>query len=84
MSYIVKDRRVLPPTFAVLSDRKSSRILGTGIPSADNIHEVAQAAATLDFSKPVAVLLIGVLHLVPASADPYGMVATRTSRPGVA
>jgi hypothetical protein len=98
--------------------------LGTGIPSANNTHEVAQAVApesrivyvdndpivlaharalltstpegacayldadlkdpapileqaakTLDFSQPVAVLFIGVLHLVADEEDPYGIVA---------
>jgi S-adenosyl methyltransferase len=98
--------------------------LGTGIPAANNTHEVAQAMApesrivyvdndpivlaharallastpegacayldadlknpapilakaaeTLDFSQPVAVLFIGVLHLVADSEDPYGIVA---------
>lgn len=97
--------------------------LGTGIPSADNTHEVAQrvapearvvyadndpivlrhaqallrsapagvttyieadlrdpqpilrqAAATLDFSQPVAVMLLGVLHLVSDAEDPWGIV----------
>jgi len=98
--------------------------IGTGIPSADNTHEVAQAVApesrivyvdndpivlaharalltstqegacayldadlkdtgkilgeaaqTLDFAQPVAVLFVGVLHLVSAEEDPYGIVA---------
>ena len=98
--------------------------LGTGIPAANNTHEVAQAVApesrivyvdndpivlaharalltstpegacayldadlrdpapileqaaeTLDFSQPVAVLFIGVLHLVADDQDPYGIVA---------
>jgi hypothetical protein len=35
-----------------------------------------QAADTLDFDKPVAVLLFGVLHVIPDSADPYGIVST--------
>jgi S-adenosyl methyltransferase len=34
-----------------------------------------EAAKTLDFSKPVAVLFIGVLHLVSDDEDPYGIVA---------
>jgi S-adenosyl methyltransferase len=99
--------------------------LGTGIPSANNTHEVAQrvtpqarvvyadndpivlrhaqallrsspagvtayieadlrdpqpilrqAAATLDFSEPVAVMLLGVLHLVSDAEDPWGIVTT--------
>ena len=98
--------------------------IGTGIPTANNTHEVAQAAAptsrivyvdndpivlaharalltstpegatayleadlrdpgpilaeaarTLDFEQPVALMLIGVLHLVQDSEDPYGLVA---------
>jgi hypothetical protein len=98
--------------------------IGTGIPSADNTHEVAQAAApdsrvvyvdndpivltharalltsvtgttayldadvrdpaailagtaaTLDFSQPVAVMLVAIMHCVPDDDDPYGIVRT--------
>ena len=99
--------------------------IGTGLPTASNTHEVAQAAApdarivyadndpivlaharalltstrqgttayldadlrdpaailraaaqTLDFSQPAALMLLIVLHLVPDSNDPYGIVAT--------
>jgi hypothetical protein len=98
--------------------------LGTGIPAADNTHEVAQAAApetrvvyvdndpivllharallasdpagatdyidsdvrdtekilaaaarTLDFSEPIAVMLVLILHLIPDADDPHGVVA---------
>lgn len=38
-------------------------------------HEVLeQAAATLDFDRPVAVLLLGYLNFVPDELDPYGLV----------
>ncbi len=98
--------------------------IGTGIPSANNTHEVAQAAAadsrvvyvdndpivltharalltgtsqgatayidadlrdtrkvldaaarTLDFTAPVAIMLLGILHLIQDAEDPYGIVA---------
>jgi hypothetical protein len=98
--------------------------IGTGIPSANNTHETAQATApncrivyvdndpivlaharalltsspegatdyldadlrdtetilahaarTLDFSQPVAVMLIAILHLIADEDDPYGIVA---------
>ena len=98
--------------------------IGTGIPTADNTHEVAQRAAAdcrvvyvdndpivllhaqallrstpqgatdyiqadlrepglildlaakvLDFGQPVAVMLLGVLHLISDSEDPWGIVA---------
>jgi hypothetical protein len=97
--------------------------IGTGLPTADNTHDVAQRAApearivyvdydsvvlsharalltsspegktdyiqadlrdtetilsgaarTLDFGQPVAVLLLAVLHFIPDSDDPYGLV----------
>jgi hypothetical protein len=99
--------------------------IGTGIPAANNTHEVAQsvakdcrvvyvdydpvvlaharalltsspegatdyldadlrdpatilagAAQTLDFSRPVAVMLIAIMHLIVDADDPYGIVAT--------
>jgi S-adenosyl methyltransferase len=98
--------------------------IGTGLPTADNTHDVAQqvapearivyadhdpmvlsharalltsspegktdylqadlrdtdailsgAARTLDFSQPVAVLLLAVLHFIPDFDDPYGVVS---------
>jgi hypothetical protein len=98
--------------------------IGTGLPSANNTHEVAQdvapdarivyvdndpivlsharalltsqpegqtayieadlrdtetilqaAAKSLDFSQPVAVMLVAVLHCIPDTADPYRIVA---------
>jgi hypothetical protein len=98
--------------------------IGTGIPTANNTHEVAQAVAaesrvvyadndpvvlaharallasspegatayidadfrdidqilagarhTLDFSRPVAIMLIAILHLIDDQADPHGIVA---------
>ena len=35
---------------------------------------MAEAARTLDLSKPVAVMLVQVLHFIPDSVDPYGIV----------
>jgi S-adenosyl methyltransferase len=34
-----------------------------------------QAAATLDLARPVALMLVAVLHLIPDGDDPYGIVA---------
>jgi hypothetical protein len=98
--------------------------IGTGIPSANNTHEVAQATApgtrvvyvdndptvlaharalltsgpagvtdyidadlrdtgtildaaarTLDFSQPIAIMLMAIVHLIPDEDDPYGTIA---------
>jgi hypothetical protein len=107
--------------------------IGTGLPTANNTHEVAQATTadarivyvdndpivlthalalltstpagatayldadlrnpsvileaatqTLDFSQPVALMLLIILHLIPDSDDPYGIVAAlmRALAPG--
>jgi S-adenosyl methyltransferase len=102
--------------------------IGTGLPTASNTHEVAQAAApearivyvdsdpivlahakalltstpegatayldadlrdtsaiaraasrTLDFGEPVALMLLIILHLIPDTDDPYGIVARLVS-----
>jgi hypothetical protein len=37
---------------------------------------LTQAARLLDFSKPVAITLLAILHAIPDSDDPYGVVAT--------
>jgi hypothetical protein len=40
-----------------------------------NVAEIMQAAAgTLDFTEPVAVMLIGILHCIPDEDDPAGIV----------
>jgi len=36
---------------------------------------LADAAATLDFTEPVALMLLIILHLIPDTEDPYGIVA---------
>jgi S-adenosyl methyltransferase len=59
--------------------------IGTGLPSANNVHEVAQAAApeilassavtqTLDLSQPVALILVAILHFLVDADDPAAIV----------
>jgi trans-aconitate methyltransferase len=119
-------RRFLVDAVSLLTDTYGVRQfldIGTGLPTADNTHEVAQrlapesriayvdfdpsvlrhaqalltssaegstdyiqadlrdpetilraAARTLDFSKPVAVLLIAILHFIPDADGPYEIV----------
>jgi SAM-dependent methyltransferase len=40
---------------------------------------LAEAARTLDFTKPVALMLIGLLHCIPDADDPYRVVADLVS-----
>jgi hypothetical protein len=51
----------------------------TGYIQADIRHPepiLAQAADTLDFSQPIAVMLLAVLHLVTDQQDPAGLIRT--------
>jgi O-methyltransferase involved in polyketide biosynthesis len=41
----------------------------------DTGRVLAEAARTIDFSRPVAILLMGLLHFIPDEDDPYGIVA---------
>ena len=41
----------------------------------DRAQVLASAATTLDLGQPVAVLMASVLHLIPDSDDPYGLVS---------
>src|SRR5260370_13567697 len=37
---------------------------------------ITEAARTLDFGAPIALMLLIIVHLIPESDDPYGIVAT--------
>ncbi len=125
---VVENRRFLRRAVTLLSEQAGIRQfldIGTGLPSADNTHEVAQrlapdtrvvyvdndplvmvharallrrrsdtgitdyieadlrdpdtilehAARTLDFSRPVALMLVAILHFIREEEDPYAIVA---------
>ena len=44
-------------------------------PEAERAAGGAPAAQTLDFSQPIAVMLIAILHVIGDDEDPYGIVA---------
>jgi hypothetical protein len=128
----LENRRFLRRAVTYLTEQAGIRQfldIGTGLPSADNTHEVAQrsapecrvvyvdndplvmvharalltsrssvgvtdyieadvrspdailqeAARTLDFSQPIALLLLAVLHFIPDDDDPHGVVARLVS-----
>jgi S-adenosyl methyltransferase len=42
----------------------------------DTAKILAEAAQTLDFSRPVAIVLMAILHLIGDEDDPYGIIST--------
>jgi hypothetical protein len=73
--YVDNDPIVLAHARALLtsSRRGATAYIDADIRDTGKILEAAEA--TLDLSKPVAVMLVGVLHCIPDSDDPAGIVA---------
>ena len=72
--YVDNDPIVLVHTKPLLA---STRPGSTDCIQADLRHPEAileQARRTLDFDQPIAVMMLGVLHLVPDDEDPWGLV----------
>ena len=74
--YVDNDPIVLAHARALLtaSPPGTAAFLGADVRGTPALLE--QTAAALDFTRPVAVLLVSVLHMVPASDDPHQIVAT--------
>jgi hypothetical protein len=72
--YVDNDPIVLAHARALLtsSPQGATAYLDADLRNTDTI--LAAAAGVLDFSEPVAVMLIGILHCVPDSDDPAGIV----------
>jgi trans-aconitate methyltransferase len=74
--YVDNDPVVLAHARALLTSGPigATAYLDEDIRSPETI--LAKAADTLDFTKPVAIMFLGVLYMIPDSDDPYGIVAT--------
>jgi hypothetical protein len=72
--YVDHDPVVLAHARALLADSAGGALDYIEADLRDPDQIVGQAAATLDFSRPVAVMLIAVLHLIVDRDDPQGIV----------
>ena len=73
--YVDNDPIVLAHARALLTstDEGATAYLDADFSDVDTI--LAHASRTLDFSQPVAIMLIAILHLIDDDADPYATVA---------
>jgi S-adenosyl methyltransferase len=73
--YVDNDPIVLSHARALLTSAPAGRCayVDADARSADQI--LAEAARTLDFTQPVAVMMLGLLHFIPDSDDPYSLTA---------
>jgi O-methyltransferase involved in polyketide biosynthesis len=74
--YVDNDPVVLAHARALLTSSPEGKTRYLAADLRDPAKILAQAAETLDFSQPVAVLLIAVLHFVQDSDDPHRIVTT--------
>jgi hypothetical protein len=72
--YTDHDPAVLAHARALLTSTPAGRTAYLDADLRDTEKILAEAAATLDFSHPVAVMLVAVLHCIPDQDDPYGIV----------
>jgi O-methyltransferase involved in polyketide biosynthesis len=73
--YVDNDPAVIRHAEALLNSMPEGRCDYVEADLRDPEAIVAAAGRILDFTKPVAILLFQVLHFIPDSADPYGIVA---------
>jgi trans-aconitate methyltransferase len=73
--YVDNDPMVLAHARALLSSTPQGATGFLDVDLRDVETIVARAADLLDFARPVAILLIGVLQLIPDSDDPHAIVA---------
>jgi SAM-dependent methyltransferase len=73
--YVDHDPVAVAHSQALLGDDERAAVLCADLREPDRILGEARQIGLLDFAQPVAVLLAGVLHFVPDSDDPAGIVA---------
>jgi hypothetical protein len=72
--YVDNDPMVLLHARALLTSSPEGVTSYIDADARDTPAILAEAASTLDFRRPVAVLLLGVLHSIPEEDDPYAIV----------
>ena len=73
--YVDNDPIVLAHARALLTSGPDGKTAYVDADIRDTDRILAEAARTLDFSQPVAVMLLAVLHFVPDTDDPYKIVS---------
>jgi S-adenosyl methyltransferase len=72
--YVDNDPIVLVHARALLTSDPAGATAYIDADARDTATVLAEAAATLDFSEPIAVMLVGLLHCISDADDPAGLV----------
>jgi len=73
--YVDNDPIVNAHGRALLAETGSTTVVQADLRDPDSILHHAEVQRMLDFDRPVALLLLGVVHFVTDDEDPYGVVA---------
>lgn len=76
VAYVDNDPIVISHGRALLANDKTTRVLTADMRDPQTILAAPGLAGLIDFSRPVAVLFVAVLHFVRDEEDPYGIVET--------
>jgi O-methyltransferase involved in polyketide biosynthesis len=76
--YVDNDPVVLAHARALLATDESTVVVGEDIREPERILADPTVQRMIDFSQPVAVLFLGVLHFVTEEQDPWGIVSAMT------
>ena len=76
VAYVDNDPIVISHGRALLADDKAIRVFAADMREPQAILTAPGVAGLIDFSRPVAVLFVAVLHFVRDDDDPYGIVGT--------
>ncbi|WP_250562708.1 SAM-dependent methyltransferase [Sphaerisporangium fuscum] len=82
--YVDNDPQVLAHARALLQDSPQVRVIQADLRRPEEILDDPEVREHLDFDQPVAVLLLAILHFIPDSDDPAGVVGRirRSLAPG--
>jgi len=72
--YVDRDPVAVAHGKAILADDQRAAVIQEDLRQPDRIIDHPQTRAVLDFDQPVAVLLVAILHVIPDSDNPYGIV----------
>jgi O-methyltransferase involved in polyketide biosynthesis len=73
--YVDNDPLVLAHGRAILARNDDTTVVTVDLRAPDDIINHRDLLRHIDWSKPVAVLLVAILHFIPDTDDPYGIVA---------
>jgi S-adenosyl methyltransferase len=76
VSYVDNDPVVVVHAQALLADESTTRAINGDLREPKAILSHPELRATIDLARPVAVLLVAVLHFITDDDDPYGIVDT--------